>query len=313
MEDAGLEREKLELEKSRLEFERAKHEIDSRLATRKLKVTGLVTAMASIGIPSIVAYQNTAMERLKINAASVEHVQAVLDPQLAPDSRRRIYEYLVTAFEGTPLHQWAKQGLNESTEELDRARRERDEARESLVKLRRESEIAFLAVRNLERALASAEDNSEKVALEQELEEAKLALSSKTKALTEVSMAKSTPAELNASGLRLWRDGEQTKAREVFEGACDREYWPACFNLAGALHRGRFKNLEKAEALYRSTCAMKRAQACTDLADLLTQQGRGEDALEFYTQGCELGEARACDELDDRGVGRPEPARKGKP
>jgi tetratricopeptide (TPR) repeat protein len=308
--DSSLEGARLALERDRLAFEREKHEAEIRLAWRKLFVTAGVSAVAAIGIPWIVANQNTNMERLKINAASVEHVQAVLKPDLAPDARRRIYEYLVTAFEGTPLHQWAKEGVNESTQELEKAKRERDEARNNLERVRRDLEMASAAVQRLEDELASTQDDLAIVALEQKLQAAKVVLSDKTKELRQVSIAQSSPMELNANGLGLWKEGEHSKARALFEEACDREYWPACLNLAGALHRGKVKDLEKAEALYRSACAAKRAQACTELGDLLAQQGLGEEALEYYTQGCELGNERACQELVDRGLPPPEPTTK---
>lgn len=301
MQNNQIEARRLSLDEERLDFEKHKLAKESKLAVWKLFLTILISLLASAGIPWLIARQNVTMERLKLNAASVEHVQAVLDPKLEPDARRRIYEYLVNAFEGTPLHEWANKGLKESVGELKKAREERDEALQTIGDLRRERNEARALVRNLERELLAGGKGQHKAELEEQLHTAKAKLSEVREELAELlivaSAPASTPAGLNTTGLRLWKQGEYMRSTAMFEEACKSEYLPACFNLAGILFRGDLKDWERSERLYRKVCEQRRGRACKELGDLLMAQARTSEGLEFYAQGCELNEKRACEEL----------------
>lgn len=289
------------LERERLELDKKRHRDEVRLGWAKAVATGLVAIVASIAVPWAIANQNVELERLKLNAASVEHVRTVLQSDLEPDSRRRIYEYLVTAFRGTPLHDWALTGLTKSQTDLADAKRELEETRAKMAGVKQDFEDATTRVQDLEAALEASNDEQKKVALEEELAVARLKASEESKRLSAVSARNTSPMDLNATALKLWNDGQHSEARRLLGEACDRDYWQACFNLASAWHRGKVQDLALAGDLYKRACGRGHPRSCTDMGDLKSQEGLAGEAISFYEQGCSLGDQRGCDELVSRG------------
>lgn len=244
----------------------------------------------------------TALLQAQVAKDGMVHVLTVLDPTLDAERRKRIYEYLASAFEGQPaMKQWADSGLQESEDELQRARTRIAELERELKEAYQEYESAAQHVREIEqvsevkpeeraKADRSVADSARKMAQ----------LQSAISVLVPMQLPDTSAENINEKGKSLEREGKVREAKTAYSQACDAGSMTGCFNFAQVLHRGNDANPEtkkKAKELYRLACDSKVAAACTHLGDLLRSQKELQQSLRLYEEGCKKGDVRGCHEL----------------
>jgi len=227
----------------------------------------------------------------------MQYVKDALEPKLTPDDRKRIYDYLVLAFEHqSAMREWAKRGLTN-------ANRDVQIYEQYIHGLEGDLTRSLDQIDRLTATLAAqvAEDKGKCRVENASLNGVSQQLLATREAITKIKegLEPSDPVQLNLEALKLERRGLLKEATAEYERACKLGYPTACFNLAMRLHRASGVTIEekrRAAELYESSCERHVPSACTNGGDLMVMLGDEGKARTLYGKGCESGDRRGCEE-----------------